>query len=210
MRTRLQRLKERETQKLVGVIFGGKLLGIAGTLGIVKAFSWYFDTAAGAQTAPIVHKANDLINPVNTIWVLVTAFLVFFMQAGFMALEAGFARSRETVNIMLECVVDTCLAGLLFWAFGFAFMFGTGNGFIGHEFFMLHGAPATYGSTASPSWRSGCSSSPSSTRAPRSPRAPWSAAPASWATSSTPSACPASSTRSSATGSGVRVAGSAT
>jgi Amt family ammonium transporter len=147
MRTRLQRLKERETQKLVGVIFGGKLLGIAGTLGLVKGISWYFDTAANAQTAPIVHKANDLINPVNTIWVLVTAFLVFFMQAGFMALEGGFARSRETVNIMLECIVDTCLAGCLFWAFGFAFMFGTGNGFIGHEFFMLHGAPATYGSS---------------------------------------------------------------
>jgi Amt family ammonium transporter len=137
MRTRLQRLKERETQKLVGVILSGKLLGIAGTLGIIKGFSWYFETAAGAQS-PIVHKANDLINPMNTIWVLVTAFLVFFMQAGFMALEAGFARSRETVNIMLECIVDTCLAGCLFWAFGFAFMF---------EFFMLHGAPTTYGSS---------------------------------------------------------------
>src|SRR4051812_42198300 len=148
MRTRLQRLKERETQKLVGIILSGKLLGIAGVLGVIKGFSWYFETAAGAQAAgPIIHKANDLINPVNTIWVLVTAFLVFFMQAGFMALEGGFARSRETVNIMLECIVDTCLAGLLYWAFGFAFMFGAGNGFIGHEFFMLHGAPATYGST---------------------------------------------------------------
>jgi Amt family ammonium transporter len=129
------------------VIFGGKLLGVGATLAIVKGFSWYFETAAGAQTATVAHKANDLINPINTVWVLVTAFLVFFMQAGFMALEAGFARSRETVNIMLECVVDTCLAGCLFWAFGFAFMFGTGNGFIGHEFFMLHGAPATYGSS---------------------------------------------------------------
>ena len=36
----------------------------------------------------------------NTVWVLVTAFLVFFMQAGFMALEAGFARSREPVNVL--------------------------------------------------------------------------------------------------------------
>ena len=64
-----------------------------------------------------------------------------------MALEAGFARSRETVNVLTECVVDTCLCGLLFWAFGFAFMFGEGNGLIGHQFFLLHGAPATYGST---------------------------------------------------------------
>ena len=76
-----------------------------------------------------------------------TAFLVFFMQAGFMMLEAGFARTRETVNILLECIVDTCLCGILFWAFGFAFMFGAGNGWIGHEFFFLNGAPATYGTT---------------------------------------------------------------
>src|SRR5207344_692826 len=87
------------------------------------------------------------VNPLNTLWVLVTAFLVFFMQAGFMFLEAGFARTRETVNVLLEGIVDTCLCGLLFWAFGFAFMFGSGNGFIGHEFFFLHGTPETYGST---------------------------------------------------------------
>jgi len=41
--------------------------------------------------------------------VLVTAFLVFFMQAGFMALEAGFARSRESVNVLISCVFDTCV-----------------------------------------------------------------------------------------------------
>jgi Amt family ammonium transporter len=81
------------------------------------------------------------------VWVLVTAFLVFFMQAGFMMLEAGFARTRETVNVLLECIVDTCLCGILFWAFGFAFMFGNGNGVIGHEFFFLNGAPNTYGTT---------------------------------------------------------------
>lgn len=78
---------------------------------------------------------------------LIAAFLVFFMQAGFMMLEAGFARSRETVNVLQECIVDTCLCGLLFWAFGLAFMFGTGNGWIGHEFFFLNDATATYGTT---------------------------------------------------------------
>ena len=60
-------------------------------------------------------------------WVLIAAFLVFFMQAGFMMLEAGFGRTREVSNIMLECIADTCLCGMLFWAFGFAFMFGTGQ-----------------------------------------------------------------------------------
>jgi Amt family ammonium transporter len=49
-------------------------------------------------------------------------------------LEAGFARTREVSNILLECIVDTALCGILFWAIGFAFMFGNGNKLIGHEF----------------------------------------------------------------------------
>src|SRR5437764_1002346 len=148
MRTRLQRLKDWETRKLIAVILGGKLAGVASALAIIKAVTWYFDGAAWAQSAaPIAHQANDFVSPINTVWVLVTAFLVFFMQAGFMGLEAGFARSRETVNVLMECVFDTCLCGLLYWAFGFAFQFGTGNGFIGHTYFLLHGAPQTYGTT---------------------------------------------------------------
>ena len=76
-------------------------------------------------------KGNDIVNPINTVWTLVAAFLVFGMQVGFTMLEAGFCRSRETVNVLMECIVDTCLCGLLFYAFGFAFMFSHGNGFIG-------------------------------------------------------------------------------
>ena len=62
---------------------------------------------------------------------LLAAFLVFGMQVGFTMLEAGFCRSRETVNVLMECIVDTCLCGVLFYAWGFAFMFGHGNGWIG-------------------------------------------------------------------------------
>ena len=47
----------------------------------------------------------------------------------------------------MECIVDTCLCALLWFGVGFAFMFGTGNGIIGHEFFFLQNAPATYGTT---------------------------------------------------------------
>ncbi len=74
---------------------------------------------------------NPLINPINTLWTLLGAFLVFGMQVGFTMLEAGFCRSRETVNVLVECVFDTCLCGVLYYAFGYAFMFGGGNGFIG-------------------------------------------------------------------------------
>jgi Amt family ammonium transporter len=92
-------------------------------------------------------KAGDIVNPLNTVWTLVAAFLVFGMQVGFTMLEAGFCRSRETVNVLMECIVDTCLCGLLFYAIGFAFMFSHGNGFIGYHWFFLKGAPATYESS---------------------------------------------------------------
>jgi Amt family ammonium transporter len=76
-------------------------------------------------------KPVDYINAINTGWVLLGAFLVFGMQAGFTMLEAGFCRSRETVNVLVECVFDTCVCGLLHWGWGFAFMFGAGNEWIG-------------------------------------------------------------------------------
>src|SRR6266852_1111118 len=149
MNTRLQRLRLKETRRLWAVLLAGKMLGILAVLGLMKVTGWYFASHAGAGTlGDVTHQANDIINPLNTVWVLVTAFLVFFMQAGFMALEAGFARSRETVNVLLECIFDTCLCGLLYWAIGFAFQFGAGNGFIGHQYFFLHqGGNAAYPGT---------------------------------------------------------------
>ena len=147
MITRLKRLKNKDQRKLIGVILAGKMTAVVILLGLIKGAGWYFDSAAGAATGALQHNANDFVSPINTVWVLVTAFLVFFMQAGFMGLEVGFARSRETVNILMECVFDTCLCGLLYWAIGFAFQFGTGNGLIGHNFFFLHGMTKSYGGT---------------------------------------------------------------
>ena len=147
MLTRLKRLKDNETRKLVGIVLAGKMMAVVVVLGLMQASNWYFNSAAGAATAVPQHHPNDFVSPINTVWVLVTAFLVFFMQAGFMGLEAGFARSRETVNVLLECVFDTCLCGLLYWSIGFAFQFGSGNGFIGHQYFFLHGMTPGYGTT---------------------------------------------------------------
>ena len=95
-------------------------------------FALFTAFAGGAAHAddPVL-KGNDIVNRINTVWMLLAAFLVFAMQVGFTMLEAGFCRSRETVNVLMECIVDTCLCGMLFWAFGFAFMFGHGNGWIG-------------------------------------------------------------------------------
>jgi ammonium transporter, Amt family len=143
-------IRDRERQKAFWAYFGGKMIGLGIVVLGLWAVTWYFSTKAGAamigQATPAV-KAADIVNPLDTTWTLVTAFLVFFMQAGFMFLEAGFARTREVSNVMISCIADTCLCAILFWAFGFAFMFGSGNGWIGHQYFFLHGAPAAYPGT---------------------------------------------------------------
>jgi Amt family ammonium transporter len=126
----------------------GKMIGLLLIFGLIWGFTWYFSTHAGASP---LHdqavRAKDIVSPLNTSWVLATAFLVFFMQAGFMMLEGGFARTREVSNIMIECIVDTAVCGILFWAIGFAFMWGPGNSWIGTDFFFLQGIPHTYGTT---------------------------------------------------------------
>ena len=142
---RLERFKEKDTRRVFGAVLAAKMIGIAAVLGGMKVFGTFLGDVAGASPVQDVAKETDsFINPINTMWVLVAAFLVFFMQAGFMALEAGFARSKETINIMMECIFDTCLCGVLYWSVGFAFQFGGGNGIIGHEYFFLNNIPATY------------------------------------------------------------------
>src|SRR6266436_5138184 len=139
------RLRDPEWRRYASVLFGGKVLGIAVVMLTITVISGMF--FAHVFAADVEVKAADVVNPVNTAWTLIAAFLVFGMQVGFTMLEAGFCRSRETVNVLMECVVDTCLCGLLFYAFGFAFMFSHGNGFIGYHWFFLQGVPATYEST---------------------------------------------------------------
>src|SRR4030081_1331606 len=141
------RLRDPEWRRYGGLLLGGKMLGIGMVLMIITVVSGAFFSHVYAQTAAPEVKAADVVNPVNTAWTLVAAFLVFGMQVGFTMLEAGFCRSRETVNVLVECVVDTCLCGILFYAIGFAFMFSHGNGFIGYHWFFLQNAPATYETT---------------------------------------------------------------
>ena len=141
------RLRDPEWRRYGYVLLLGKAISLLILFGIIAAVSSLIGSSVvKADDAPVV-SGNDVVNPLNTVWTLVAAFLVFCMQVGFTMLEAGFCRSRETVNVLMECIVDTCLCGLLFWAFGFAFMFGRGNGLIGYHYFFLQGAPATYEST---------------------------------------------------------------
>jgi len=132
--------------KLGLTILGGKLLGLAAVVFFMMILPGIIGTDAKAADTYTVHETS-VINTINTVWVLVAAFLVFGMQAGFVMLEAGFARRKESVNILIECILDTAICGISFYAIGYAFMFSTGNGFIGYHWFFLQGAPTTYGST---------------------------------------------------------------
>lgn len=67
----------------------------------------------------------------NTIWVLLGAALVFFMQAGFSMCEAGFTRAKNTGNILMKNLMDFCIGTPCFWLFGFGIMFGTGTALFG-------------------------------------------------------------------------------
>ena len=65
---------------------------------------------------------------IDTIWVLLAAFLVFFMQAGFAMVEAGFTRAKNAGNIIMKNLMDFACGSILYWAVGFALMFGVSKG----------------------------------------------------------------------------------
>jgi len=80
----------------------------------------------------LAQSAADMARSIDTVWVLVTAALVFFMQAGFALVEAGFTRSKNTVNILYKNLMDFAIGSIIFWALGFGLMFGTDiSGIIG-------------------------------------------------------------------------------
>ncbi|MFA5363427.1 MAG: ammonium transporter, partial [Candidatus Omnitrophota bacterium] len=92
--------------------------------------------ASGAATL-----AANLQAPVDYVWVLMCGFLVFFMQAGFAMVEAGFCRAKNATNLMAKNTIDFTVASLIFMAFGFAFMMGNDfHGLIGTSGWFLHGS----------------------------------------------------------------------
>jgi Amt family ammonium transporter len=93
----------------------------------------------------------DIAIGLDTVWVLVAAFLVFFMQAGFGMVEVGFIRAKNATNILTKNFLDFCMASLGFFLFGYAIMFGQGNGFMGAKGWFLMGAESGSGSFRRPS-----------------------------------------------------------
>ncbi|XOF34679.1 MAG: ammonium transporter [Candidatus Electrothrix sp. YB6] len=92
-------------------------------------------TVVGAADEP---TAEAVQTNLNYIWTLVAAALVFFMQAGFAMVEAGFTRAKNAINIMMKNLMDFSMGSLFFWAIGFGLMFGTsGTGWFGTDGFFL-------------------------------------------------------------------------
>ena len=87
---------------------------------------------AAESVAEVSKSVADISVSINTVWMLLAAMLVFFMQPGFALCEAGFTRSKNTANILFKNFVDFMIGSVLFWFIGFGFMFGSnGAGFIG-------------------------------------------------------------------------------
>ncbi len=74
---------------------------------------------------------TTVVSSIDTFWILITGALVFFMQAGFALVEAGFTRSKNTTNILFKNLMDFCIGTIVFWLIGYGFMFGVGTGFFG-------------------------------------------------------------------------------
>lgn len=98
---------------------------------------------AGAQDAGELspEKLKEAIDAVQTnaniIWTIIAAALVFWMQAGFAMVEAGFTRAKNAGNIMMKNLMDASMGAIIYWVLGFGLMFGTTNGLFGTSHFML-------------------------------------------------------------------------
>src|SRR4051812_40597862 len=101
-----------------------------------SAMSFTTERAGGSRRSRSVPENHDLLIAVSTVWVVVTAVLVMFMQAGFAFLEAGLTRMKNAGHIAGKNVLIFAIASLVYWAVGFGIAFGDGNGIIGtHGFF---------------------------------------------------------------------------
>ena len=92
-----------------------------------------------AETPNAAALVESLETNLNIVWTCVAAFLVFFMQAGFAMVEAGFTRAKNAVNIVMKNLMDFSIGTLAFFLIGFGLMFGASNGFFGTTDFMIRG-----------------------------------------------------------------------
>ncbi len=111
------------------------LLGVA-SAAFMAANAFGAEAPKKPLTPDDVQKGVDALQiNLNIVWTCVAAFLVFFMQAGFAMVEAGFTRAKNACNIMMKNLMDFSVGTIMWFLVGFGFMFGAGNGFIGLNYF---------------------------------------------------------------------------
>lgn len=96
---------------------------------------FFLDIAASVP----VEEAKDYVNGLDTLWVLLGAMLVFWMQPGFALVEAGMTRAKNTANILMKNFCDFMCGTVLYWICGFSIMYGAGNAFFGWDGFFFTG-----------------------------------------------------------------------
>ncbi|NJO83786.1 MAG: hypothetical protein HC828_13965 [Blastochloris sp.] len=106
---------------------------IAGALALMMVLSG----VSFAQETDLAADVAGLQTVSTTLWLIISAMVVFFMQAGFALLESGSTRSKNTVNILMKNLLDFCVATVAFLTVGYAFMFGEGTPIIGLDSFFL-------------------------------------------------------------------------
>src|SRR3989337_4359912 len=87
-------------------------------------------SAATAEAQPAA-PAWDAKFAADTLWVLITAFLVFFMNLGFAMVESGLCRAKNAVNILSKTFIVFAISSLAFYIIGWGLMFGDGTGLLG-------------------------------------------------------------------------------
>ena len=115
-------------------------------LGMIVAGTAFAQDAATPAAAPSGPSTAELKVIADTLWVMITAFLVFWMNAGFGLVESGLCRAKNATNILAKNFVVFALSALAYWAIGFGIMFADGSSFMGMGGLLLGGAdnsPAT-------------------------------------------------------------------
>lgn len=104
----------------------------------MKRRRWFMTVAlALAGAAPVLAGREAEVNLHDTLWVMIAAFLVFFMNAGFAFVETGFCRSKNAVNILAKNFAVFAIASIAYWLVGYAFMFGRGGALLGLDSFLV-------------------------------------------------------------------------
>lgn len=113
-----------------------KATGVVGLVSVFAISGALFGAAEGDPvTAPVP--------PADWVWILLAAFLVFFMQAGFAMVETGFTRAKNAGNIIMKNLMDFSIGSLTYFVLGFGLMFGASRAglFGGDKFFLSHIIP---------------------------------------------------------------------